>query len=176
MMRVLLSLLILAQIGLATLVLVRFSGQRQVAVLMPLVPLSGQEVEAELAAAGVRLPADPSRGDPETYGRRVARALGRTAYLGPSMAVDDFVSGIEALSKSPEHGPFGGQARERKLLLDRLQKARDRLDGSSRQARDLAARLRCARVAIMARLRPDELSALGGKPAPGGKAPAGGER
>jgi hypothetical protein len=142
----------------------------QVQVLLPLLPLTGAEIEAQLAAQGLLLPPDPERPDMEHMGSRLAERLGRSAWLGPTMSVDDFTQGLAQLDSQGAVALSEAQRRELEPLLERLRDARGDLDRSEQEMRQLAQQLACSRERLLEALGPDlraDLARRMGRPGEG---------
>ncbi len=162
----------------------RASQDSRTAILMPMLVLSGQQLEADLARSGVLLPDDPDAGTPDRFGADVAERLGRTGYLGPTLSPDDLVRGLSAMETSGE-APLSTEQRSRiDPLLDELANQRQQLDESQGRLHQLATELACVKLRLAASLSPEAVQQLSasapgppGPPgAPGPPAPKGGQR
>ncbi len=159
------------QLGMLIAPLSSQSRSDDVWVLLPLLPLTGAEVEQELVQTGLLLPPETQGGDLERLGSRLADRLGHSAWLGPTMSVDDFTVGLSHLGSDGVPALSEVQSAELQPVLERLRSVRLELDRSERGMRDLAIELACSRDRLLEVLGPDvqyELQRrLAGKP--GGK-------
>lgn len=145
-------LLVALLLGLQAGLLLRPVEPRPTQVLLPLLPLSGAELEAELVARGLMLPPVPP-GELDGLGERLAEGLGSSAWLGPTLSVDDFIRGVAAL----EDAGLPSSEQQRVALqpeLERLRALRGELDRSQRRMGELASELACAREALLQELDP----------------------
>jgi hypothetical protein len=147
------------QLGLVVAQVQRPPTPPQVQVLLPLLPLTGAEIEGELASQGLLLPPDPERPDMELLGSRLADRLGRSAWLGPTMSVDDFTLGLAQLDGG-ELALSGAQRAQLQPLLERLRSARADLDRSEGELRGLAQQIACSRDQLIEALGPDARAGL----------------
>lgn len=159
------------QLGLLVARVQRPPAADQVQVLLPLLPLTGAEIEGELASQGLLLPPDPERPDMELLGSRLAERLGRSAWLGPTMSVDDFTIGLAQLD-GPALALSDAQRAKLQPQLDRLQAARGELDRSEGEMRRLTEQIACSRDQLLEALGPDARAGLARRlGADAGKAP-----
>ena len=118
--------------------------------LLPMLPLSGAALEADLAAGALLLPEGPEAESPESFGSQLAERLGRTTYLGPTMSVDDFSRGLVALHQGAGPGLREGQLQELRETLQRLGQIRDELNRSDPRLQEAATAVACARDRALA--------------------------
>jgi len=129
-------------------------------VLLPLLPLSGMELEQELTAGGLLLAPSDEAVDPEHFGADLAQRLGQSAWLGPTMSVADFTVGLQHLGSQGSSPLSAGQRREQEPLLAQLRQTRMELERSEARMRELATELSCSREALLAALEPDTRAQL----------------
>ncbi len=167
-------LLVAALVGLQLgLLLVRpgaSDSEGPVWVLLPMMPLTGAQVERDLIEAGLLLLPDTEGGEMDHLGNRLAQRLGRSAWLGPTMSVDDFTVGLAHLGGEPELALDPEQQTELQPILERLHQVRGELERSEHEMRRMADQLACARHQLILALGPEQREALARTLPPGGGA------
>ncbi len=145
-------------------------GEGQVWVLLPMLPITGAAIEGDLIDAGLLLPPETSGGDMDLLGSRLAERLGRSAWLGPTMSVDDFTVGLAHLGGDPGLALSPDQQTDLRPILERLHAVRGELEQSEHGMRRLADQLACSRHQLVEVLGPEKRTALLRQlpPAPGG--------
>ncbi len=131
-------------------------GPAQVSVLLPLLPLTGAPVEAGLIEAGLLLPPETEGGEMDRLGDRLAGRLGSTAWLGPTMSVDDFTLGLAHMAGEPGLSVSQSQQVELQPILDRLHAVRRELERSEGELSLLGEQLACARLRLVESLTPEQ--------------------
>jgi hypothetical protein len=131
-------------------------GPPQVSVLLPLMPLTGAPVEAELIESGLLLPPETEGGELDRLGNRLADRLGNTAWLGPTMSVDDFTLGLAHMNAEPGLALSPDQQAELQPILERLHAVRLELDRSERELSRLGEQLACARLQLIESLSTEQ--------------------
>jgi len=135
-------------------------GEGEVWVLLPMLPLTGAQIEGELIEAGLLLPPETQGGDMDHLGSRLADRLGRSAWLGPTMSVDDFTVGLAHLGAEPELALTPDQQAELQPILERLHTVRGELERSEHGMHRLADQLACARLQLIQALGPEQRAAI----------------
>ncbi|MFH1463555.1 MAG: hypothetical protein ABIO70_04140 [Pseudomonadota bacterium] len=133
--------------------------------LLPILPLTGASLDADLAASGLLLPEGPTAEGPESFGTNLGERLGKTAYLGPTMSVDDFSRGLVALHQGAGPGLRDEQIGELRETLQRLGQIRDELNRSDAPLLQAARAVACARDRALASLTEDQKATLLAPPA-----------
>lgn len=136
------------------------TGSDQVWVLLPMLPLTGATIEGELIEAGLLLPPETTGGDMDHLGSRLSERLGRSAWLGPTMSVDDFTVGLAHLGGDPSLALSPEQQAELRPILERLHTARSELEQSEHAMRRMADQLACARHQLVQVLGPEQRATL----------------
>jgi hypothetical protein len=145
--------------------------------LLPMLPLSGAALDEELVAGALLLPEGRPADGAEGFGTALAERLGETAYLGPTMSVDDFACGLVALHQGAGPGLRDAQLGGLRETLQRLGQVREELSRSDPRLREAASAVACARDRAFAILDEAELALLlapleaPAPPAPSGATP-----
>lgn len=140
-----------------------------VRVLLPVLPVSGAEIEADLAAEGLLLPGPPPDGELDSFGASLARGLDGNAWLGPTIGSADVLAGLRALG-SAGHGLNDSQRSRLEPSIARLEALRDELELSEGRMAALARDLACAREALLSELdQAQRERLLGAARGPGGE-------
>ena len=164
--------LLVVQLTLTVALSSRSERDGRTAILMPMLLMSGQQLEADLARSGVLLPGDPDGDTPDRFGADVAERLGRTGYLGPTLSSDDLVMGLRAMEASGEAPLSAAQQSRIDPLLEELGTQRRQLDDSQGRLHQLAVELACVKLRLAMGLSPEELQQLSaratGPPGPQG--------
>ncbi len=129
-------------------------------VLLPMMSLTGAHVERELIESGLLLPPETEGGDMDHLGSRLAERLGRSAWLGPTMSVDDFTVGLAHIGGEPSLALSPGQQERLHPILEQLHGVRAELEQSEHGMHRLGDQLACARHQLILALEPEQRAAL----------------